>query len=448
LRNLLQGLGGPTFELELMNHEQEPIYLEVSAQAMHNGSLTPGVHCIARNITERRRLEQQLVQSEKLSAIGQLVAGVAHELNNPLTNVSGYAQLLLRDTTLNESKRLDIEQIHAQAERAARIVQNLLIFAREHRPERSRVDLAEVIRSTLALQNYQLRIENIQVELDIPPDLPATVADPYQLQQVFLNLLTNARQAIVARKQSGTITIRASVVASSASEAGGSDVDSLIQIAFEDNGTGISAPVLKKIFNPFFTTKPVGQGTGLGLSICFGIIKEHNGRIWAESEVGIGTTVFVTLPLVYSEEVVEGDDPLPQLESDGHSYRILVVDDEEPICRLLDRILNDLGHTVLTATDADHALRLIDADPFDLLIIDVKMPGTDGFELFSMIRERSSSYADQAIFMTGDTLSPETLETVERNGSVFLPKPFAIDDLAQVIRQVAQRRSIGSQRAL
>jgi len=154
--------------------------------------------CIGRDLTERRRLEQQLIQSDKLSALGQLVAGVAHELNNPLTSISGYAQLLLRNRTLNEEIRADLEQIRQQAERAGRIVRNLLMFAREHKPERLATQINEVIQSTLALQAYQLRVDNITVQLDLDPELPSTVADPHQLQQVLLNLLTNSIRQVVA----------------------------------------------------------------------------------------------------------------------------------------------------------------------------------------------------------------------------------------------------------
>ena len=197
--DLLIGNAIEPFELQLRRYDDEKVVLEVSARLLTDQGRAGGIHCIARNLTERRRLEEQLIHSEKLSSIGQLVAGVAHELNNPLTSISGYTQLLLRDTGLRDDMRDDLKQINTQAERAARIVQNLLVFAREHRPERSTVNLNEVVRNTLSLRAYQLRVDNIAVALEFDPLLPTTVADPFQLQQVILNLMNNAHQAITER---------------------------------------------------------------------------------------------------------------------------------------------------------------------------------------------------------------------------------------------------------
>jgi PAS domain S-box-containing protein len=439
LRELLQGRSVQPFELELIRRDQEQVFLEVSAQVMLNGTGVKGVHCIARNLTERRRLEEQLIQSEKLSAIGQLVAGVAHELNNPLTSVSGYAQLLLRDKRLPEEPRQDIEQIHAQSERAAKIVQNLLIFAREHKPERRMVAINEVLRSALTLQNYQLKVDNIGVALDLDPDLPATTADPHQLQQVFLNLITNARHAMIDRGDRGTLTLRSSV-------APAPDGAQAIRIEVVDTGVGIPERNLQKIFNPFFTTKPVGQGTGLGLSICFGIVKEHDGQIWAESQVGVGTRVYVSLP-IRMQVGAEAAPPPPRrapAEEPESSLKVLVVDDEEPVVRLMSRLLRDLGHRPILVTSGEAALELIGREAFDLILCDVKMPGLNGFALAAAIRERDADLADRLIFITGDTLSPATREALDQSGNLFLPKPFAIEQLELTIQTISKRRSIGS----
>ncbi|NNJ11682.1 response regulator [Chloroflexales bacterium ZM16-3] len=444
LQSLLDGQSVLPFELELAHHNQDPIYLEVSAHVMQNGGNKPaGLHCIARNLTDRRRLEQQLIQSEKLSAIGQLVAGVAHELNNPLTSVSGYAQLTLRDKGLSDDTRQDIEQIHTQAERAAKIVQNLLIFAREHTPERSKVAINEVLKSALALQAYQLRVDNIAVELDLAPDLAATVADPHQLQQVFLNLITNARHAMVERGGRGTLTLRTRVVPPRAEDEGDAQ---MIQIEVGDTGIGIPERNLRKIFNPFFTTKPVGQGTGLGLSICFGIVKEHAGHIWAESQVGIGTRVMLTLPVrQISEELQEPAlAPAPEITEPEPSFNVLVVDDEEPVIRLISRLLNDLGHRSVTTLSAEEALRLLDRETFDVILTDVRMPSMSGFELLAAIRTRDPELAERMIFITGDTLSPTTRDQLEQSGNLYLPKPFSISQLEAAFQQLLKRRSISS----
>ncbi|PDW03653.1 hybrid sensor histidine kinase/response regulator [Candidatus Viridilinea mediisalina] len=438
LRELLLGHSMPPFELELKRQDDELVYLEVSAQVMNNGSGFKGVHCIARNLTERRKLEQKLIHSEKLSAIGQLVAGVAHELNNPLTSVSGYAQLMLRDKGLGVETRQDIEQIHTQAERAAKIVQNLLIFAREHEPERQMVSLNEVLRSALALQNYQLKVDNISVILELDPELPYTSADPHQLQQVFLNLITNARHAMVEHGRPGKLVIRSSLF-------NDTQLGPTIKLEVQDSGKGIPEKDLEKIFNPFYTTKPVGQGTGLGLSICFGIIEEHEGQIWAESQLGAGTQVFVTLPVrtVEPSESASSATPLP-MDTMGVALNILVVDDEEPVVRLMARLLRDLGHQATVVTSGEAALQSLGREIFDMILCDVKMPGLNGFELVAAIRERSPKLAERVIFITGDTLSPVTRTALEQSGNLYLSKPFSIEQLQEALQSLVQRRSLGA----
>ena len=430
---ILAGQGVQPFELELTRRDGEQIYLEVSAQMIQNGIGVKGVHCIARDLTVRRRLEQQLIQSEKLSAIGQLVAGVAHELNNPLTSVSGYAQLLLRDQSLGDEPRQDIEQIHVQAERAARIVQNLLIFAREHKPERHLVSINEAVRSALALQSYQLKVDNINVVQELDPGLPATTADGHQLQQVFLNLITNARHAMTEKGGRGTLTLRTAVLPGE----GGP----MIRVEVSDSGIGIPERDLQKIFNPFFTTKPVGQGTGLGLSICFGIVKEHDGQIWAESLVGLGTRVFVSLPVRDLEEStpVPVSDPRAAARAPDPALNVLVVDDEEPVVHLIARLLRDLGHRATLVTSGEDALKALGSGPFDLMLCDVKMPGMSGFELVEAMRKREPALAERVIFITGDTLSLGTRSQLEQNGNMFLPKPFSLDQLEAMLHSLVRR---------
>ncbi|MFL5801412.1 MAG: response regulator, partial [Roseiflexaceae bacterium] len=261
---LLMGRDIQPFELQLRRRDDERVFLEVSARLIRGGGHLREIHCIARNLTERRRLEEQLIHAEKLSAIGQLVAGVAHELNNPLTSVSGYTQLLLRDPKTPEGVREDLKQIHTQADRAARIVQNLLVFAREHKAERLQTDLNEVIRNTLSLRAYQLRVDNISVNLELDSKLPMTVADPFQLQQVILNLINNAHHAMTERGSAGKITLRTGISAQATD--GIATQPPQLFVAVSDSGVGIPERALNKIFDPFYTTKPVGQGTGLGLS--------------------------------------------------------------------------------------------------------------------------------------------------------------------------------------
>lgn len=261
-RSLLAGRGIQPFELTLLRRDEERVYLEVSARVLSYGTQVEGIHCIARNLTERRRLEEQLLQSEKLSAIGQLVAGVAHELNNPLTSISGYTQLMLREKGLNDIFREDLSHVQTQAQRAARIVQNLLMFAREHKPERSPIDLNDVMRDVLNLIGYQLRVNNIIVVKEFDPHLPKTIADAYQLQQVMMNLINNAHHAMTEKDETGRLTLRTGIV--TREKVDGLMGGTLLQFSVSDTGVGISQKNINRIFDPFYTTKPVGQAPGWG----------------------------------------------------------------------------------------------------------------------------------------------------------------------------------------
>jgi Signal transduction histidine kinase len=272
--------------------------------------------------------------------------------------------------------------------------------------------------------------------LDLDPNLPVTTADSHQLQQVFLNLITNARHAMAEKGGRGTLTLRSSVAASEDGQ--------VIRVEISDTGVGIPERDLQKIFNPFYTTKPVGQGTGLGLSICFGIIKEHDGQIWAESQLGAGTRVTIVLPVRNPTSAMAAppsETPAEQVEAPLH---VLVVDDEEAVVRLIARLLQDIGHRATVVTSGEAALDALGRELFDLVLCDVKMPGLNGFELVSAMRERDPDLADRVIFITGDTLSPSTRSQIEQSGNLFLPKPFSIEQLEQMLHRLVRRRSINS----
>ena len=224
-----------------------------------------------------------------MAALGHLVSGIAHELNNPLTAIMGYAQLLLGHG-LGPLQFSEAEKVYQEAERARRIVKNLLYFARENKPERTRVDLNEIVERTLALRSYELRVENIVVETDLDPGIPATMADPYQLQQVVLNLVVNAEQALLEGRGRGHVRIRTS----HSSLPDGARI--LLEIA--DDGPGIPQADAPRIFDPFFTTKAPGAGTGLGLSIVYGIVHQHGGEVTFENQPGVGVNFMVDLPVV------------------------------------------------------------------------------------------------------------------------------------------------------
>ncbi len=259
------------------------------AQALFNSKLFKELEDKASRLEEAyARLEEaqkQLVQTEKLAAIGQLAAGVAHELNNPLTGILGFAQLLLQEEGLTSQQREDLESIYKQSQRCRTIIQNLLQFSHRKDPRMEPIDLSPLIDDTLRLVQYDFKTSGVDIQVKIPKNLPKILADPNQLQQVFLNLLTNARQATDQKKGA---RIHVLVEAK----------EGALVVVFRDNGIGISPENVGKIFDPFFTTKPVGKGTGLGLSITYGIIQQHKGTIRAESELGQGTSFIITLPVV------------------------------------------------------------------------------------------------------------------------------------------------------
>jgi PAS domain S-box-containing protein len=241
---------------------------------------------------EKQRLEEELLLAGRLAAIGELAAGVAHELNNPLAAIQGFAQLLTKSNDLNEATKKDLDTIYREAQRAARITQNLLSFARKHKPEKQLISINEALEKTLELRGHEMKGNNIELSVQLQPDLPLTIADFYQVQQVFMNIIINAEQAMVEAHGKGKLVIKTRIVGNS------------IQITFTDDGPGISEENLDRIFNPFFTTKEVGKGTGLGLSLCHGIVQTHGGRIYAKSKLGKGATFVVEIPIMSEGQAV------------------------------------------------------------------------------------------------------------------------------------------------
>ncbi len=387
---------------------------------------------IRQDITERRQLQAQLLQSERLSAVGQLISGVAHELNNPLTSIMGYAELVQREASVSGAIKEDLKKIYEQAERSAHIVRKLLTFARQYSPTREKTDINRTIEKTLELLAYQLEVDNIAVTLDLDPALPYTQTDVHQLQQVFLNIINNAHQEMRKAHGRGTLTVRTRPM----------DGGKTILITFTDDGPGISPSILTRIFDPFFTTKEVGEGTGLGLSICYGIVTEHGGRIWAESEPGRGATFFVELPVVKDGEEVKQQ--TREAGSPVHrrilSRRILIVEDELVIAGLLSRILKLEGHTTDLATDGSQALARIRQTDYDAIICDLKMPGMSGQELYRQLVATDSPLAQRVIFITGDVANPETQSFLEKTGKPCIKKPFLQENVLATLREVLGKR--------
>ncbi|HEY3176553.1 MAG TPA: ATP-binding protein [Candidatus Polarisedimenticolia bacterium] len=380
---------------------------------------------VRRRTRELEEAQSQLVQAEKMSAVGLLVSGVAHELNNPLAGVVGYSQLLLK-TECEERVRRGLEKINREAERCKKIVQNLQTFARKHKPQKDYIGVNGIMESTLELRSYQLKVDNIRVETDLDAELPKTMADFHQLQQVFLNIIINAHQAMVTQGKGGILTMHSR------------RRDGWIVVEIEDSGPGIPSENIGRIFDPFFTTKEVGQGTGLGLSICYGIIEEHKGRISVRNGEKGGAVFAVELPICEPEpaagQAAQAVDRV--LETGGPSKNILVVDDELAIIDILYQVLKMDGHRVDTALNGAVALRKIEREHYDLIISDLKMPGMSGQELYERVREKDLDLARRIIFSTGDVVSIDTRTFLEKSGNSYLQKPFEIDAIRRIVQSV------------
>jgi two-component system, NtrC family, sensor kinase len=404
-----------------LTQEQRSLYFRMASD------VSAAIERLEAQRTQTRLVQERLLQSEKMSSVGQLVSGVAHELNNPLTGIMGFAQLLLlRD--LDETSRRQVETIYGEAERASKIVSNLLTFARRRKAQKEPANLNTLLERVLELRNYDLRVRNIDVVLDLDPSLPETLVDANQIQQVFLNIIINAEQAMRGGDGDGSLRITTGVK------------DGNVLVSFADSGPGMNAETLRRIFDPFFTTKEAGDGTGLGLTISYGIIDEHGGRIWAESLAGRGTTFCVELPLVAGQAA-----PRPVVEDDGAAAtaeerrRILVVDDEDAIQKLLTGVLEMDGHDVHIAGNGREALDRLQRETFDLVISDIKMPVMSGPELFRQLDAAGNPLARRLIFITGDTIASETRGFLQSIENEVLPKPFRLREVREKVRRALAR---------
>jgi two-component system NtrC family sensor kinase len=406
-----------------------------------------GVVLSGRDVTDLKRLEEQLIQAEKLAAMGQMLAGVAHELNNPLTAILGVTELLREREGTDESTKRQLELTHRQARRAARIVQNLLEFSRPASPQKKPLDVNSLIERTLQLHEHSLRRSGIEVDFRAEPGLPGIIGDANQLIQVFLNLVTNAEQAIREVRDSGRIQVRLN-----------RNAERLI-VTVQDDGVGIRPEALPRIFDPFYTTKRPGGGTGLGLSICMSIIREHGGNIEAEALPAGGSAFTVYLPIASGEQTealaspselrAVPREPVPSTAELLKDRVVLVLDDEESLRLLLEEGLTPQGLGVDCAATVEEALALAARSAYDVLLCDLHLSSggfaVDGREAAKRILAAAGAHKPVVIYMTGDLIDRAAGGTGGAD-TICLQKPFRISDVLAMLRDVLSDAPAGTHR--
>lgn len=417
------------FEVPIVRPDGTRGMSSVLCAPVREAGQTGRVLLLARDITDLRRAEAQLQQADKLAAMGQLVSGVAHEINNPAAIISGFAQTLLLDDLRPEQRDM-IKMIYDEATRIGRITSNLLAFARAGGRERSLVDMNDIVRRTFALRAYHLSTVNVTVNLELDASEPKVWGNGSQLQQVLLNFLINAEQALVTVPTERAITLRTR----SAGET--------VTMECADTGPGIPADIRDRIFDPFFTTKGEGVGTGLGLSICYGIAHDHGGRITVESEPGRGAMFAVTLPRdPRTQARAHAPAPGPAAAGHGMPLSVLLVEDESGLRNAVARFLNRRGIKCRAVGDGAAALEALRIEDVDVILSDIRMPGMNGREFLARLRAERPELVARLIFSTGDTHAPETAALLKEAGLPSLVKPFDFAKLEALIRDVVAKAS-------
>lgn len=417
IRSLLEEARGGARTSPLITRS-EPLdrVLRLTAAPLPESSDRNSVVVLIEDVTDQRKLEAQLIQNEKLAAVGQLVSGVAHELNNPLTSIAGLSEFLVEQGRGDPRDREHLKVIHEQADRAGRIVRDLLTFARKGGHEKVRVDVNQLVARTSALLSYDVKLRGIDFEQRLDPANPAVLADPYELQQVMLNLLSNGVHELGELEADRPRTILVTT----------QTVENEVRITVEDSGNGIPAELLPRLFTPFFTTKEPGRGTGLGLSISYGMVQAHGGRLsHAPSELG-GALFQVTLPAY--EEAVKADNG-----QSGTQRAVLLVDNDISVHRVVSALFTSDGYLVDTARTGAQGLKLASAREYDIVIAEARAVADPGVLFLRALVTVRPHYRERVIIATDVTPMPA------RDGVPTVTKPFNLRELKAVAEEIVRK---------
>ncbi len=420
-----------SYLVRLRRADDSSMWVEVTA-TLHAAD-DPGprrLDALVRDVSERRKLEAQgrdpgheLVQSEKMAALGQTISGVAHELNNPLATILTCAERLAKRPAEPETKR-GVETILGEAVRAAKIVRNLLTFARKRNTTRALVDMNAIVRDTLTKRAHEQRLSNITTLDALASGLPHIFSDPHQVTQVLLNLIINAEQAMLGTNGRGSLVARSWY----------DEVQGMVTLEVNDDGPGIPDDVRTRIFDPFFTTKAIGKGTGLGLTVAYAIVQEHGGQIRVESIPGAGASFFLSFPA--GAGVWRTAPAATAKRAPASGAGVLLVEDEPALAAAVADSLADAGYRVERAADGEEALERVEHQPFDLVICDLKMPRLDGRAFYRVLCETNPSLARRMIFVTGDVAGTDADRFLVETGCRWLAKPFRLHDLLRMAHEV------------
>ena len=431
--HIIRGKAPQPFEVTYNRKDGTTGWTEINVAPIKIGGKILGAQVLQRDITERKQaeatekqLQQELQLASRLATIGEMAAGIAHEINNPLTGVIGFAQLLMKKD-IPDDIRKDVEIIYDGAHRVASVTSNMLTFARQYKGKRESTDINDIIETTLAMRAYEMESSNIKVNTKLDPELPWTIADASQLQQVFLNIILNAETEMITAHGGGNLLVETE------------RIDNAIRVSIKDDGPGIARKNLEKIFDPFFTTRDVGEGAGLGLSVCHGIVTGHRGKIYAESKLGKRATFIVELPIVTKAKQLKLAEPAAAEPKRISGARILVVDDDTIVQQFLTEILSEEEHEVEIIDNGDDTLERLESEDYDVILLDVKLPGMSGIEIYKHLQKKAKPLARRVIFITGDVMGKETMAFLSRTRASYITKPFDAEKLKKDIRRMLNK---------